>query len=204
VQRTFEDGQVHRSEEVVTARSGEQLNVLVYTQPLVDARGQIQSVMEMSTNITPIRQLQSQLESIGLLISSVSHGIKGLLNGLDGGVYLVNTGLKKGDEQRVTQGWEMVQRNIERIRNMVLNILFYAKEREPNWEIVDAAQVAREVCEVIQPRAAEHQIQLRCKQEPTAGTLEADSKALAIASREPPRELGGRLPGWTGRRRLTR
>jgi hypothetical protein len=65
--------------------------------------------MEMSADITPIRQLQSQLESIGLLISSVSHVIKGLLSGLDGGVYLVNTGLEKGNQKRITQGWEMVQ-----------------------------------------------------------------------------------------------
>ena len=87
--------------------------------------------MEMSADITPIRQLQSQLESIGLLISSVSHGIKGLLNGLNGGMYLVNKGLQTRDQPRVIKGWEMVQRNIERIRSMVLDILYYAKDREP-------------------------------------------------------------------------
>ena len=48
--------------------------------------------MEMSADITQIRELQSQLTSIGLLISSISHGIKGLLNGLNGGIYLVNNG----------------------------------------------------------------------------------------------------------------
>ena len=35
--------------------------------------------MEMSTDITPIRELQSQLTSIGLLVGSISHGIKGLV-----------------------------------------------------------------------------------------------------------------------------
>jgi hypothetical protein len=49
--------------------------------------------MEMSTNITQIRQLQDNLSSLGLKISSISHGIKSLLAGLDGGMYLVDTGL---------------------------------------------------------------------------------------------------------------
>ena len=87
--------------------------------------------MEMSTNITPIRQLQSQLESTGLLISSISHGIKGMLTGLDGGIYLVKIGHGKRQPARLEKGWEMVQRNVDRIRNMVLNILYYAKERSP-------------------------------------------------------------------------
>src|SRR3990172_6029012 len=52
---------------------GKQMNTLVFSAPIHDSDGEIQYVMEMSTNITPIRELQSQLESIGLLIRSVSH-----------------------------------------------------------------------------------------------------------------------------------
>ena len=142
VQSTFRDGETHRSEEVVTSLAGEPLNTLVYTAPIHDADGSIRHVMEMSADITPIRRLQSQLESIGMLISSVSHGIKGLLTGLDGGTYLVNSGLQRNDPQRVKQGWEMVQRNIERIRGTVMNILYYAKEREPVAEPMSARALA--------------------------------------------------------------
>jgi PAS domain S-box-containing protein len=95
VKQTFQDGQVHQTEEVVTSKKGEQVDVLVYTAPIRDARGQIRSVMEMGANITQIRHLQSQLTDLGLVISSISHGIKGLLTGLDGGIYLVNSGMEK-------------------------------------------------------------------------------------------------------------
>ena len=64
VKQTFEDGQVHQSEEVMTSPKGDQVNVLVYTAPVRDAEGQINNVIEMSTNITQIRQLQSQLTSL--------------------------------------------------------------------------------------------------------------------------------------------
>ncbi len=178
VRKTFKDGQVHRSEEVVASVSGERLNTLVYTAPIRGADGQTRHVMEMSTNITPIRQLQSQLESIGMLIGTISHGIKGLLTGLDGGMYMVNTGLQKNNQPRVTQGWEMVQRNIERIRSMVLNILYYAREREPVWETVSATALQDEVCEIVAARAAEHGVELQKESDAETGEFEADGKAV--------------------------
>ena len=40
-------------------------------------------------------ELQDHLSSLGLMIGSISHGIKGLLTGLDGGMYLLEKGRKK-------------------------------------------------------------------------------------------------------------
>jgi PAS domain S-box-containing protein len=149
VQQCFENGNLIVHEEVVTSGRGENINVLVHSAPMRNAEGKITSVMEMSANISQIRQLQSQLTSIGLLISSISHGIKGLLNGLDGGIYLVNSGLQKEDAGRVRKGWDIVLRNVNRIRSMVLDILYYAKDREPNWERLSAIAMLEEVVNVV-------------------------------------------------------
>lgn len=178
VQATFQDGEVHQSEEVVTSGSGDQVNVLVYTTPMRDAAGEIKSVMEMSTNITQIRQLQSQLTSLGLLIGSISHGIKGLLNSLDGGIYMLNTGLKKDNQERVEKGWEMVQRNMARIRSMVLSILYYAKDRTPDWESISALEVIEEVSAMMEPRAGEQGCAFDRNFDKNAGNFEADAKAI--------------------------
>jgi PAS domain S-box-containing protein len=178
VQETFRDGGVHRSEEVVTARDGRQIHTLVYTAPIRDADGEVRRVMEMSTDITPIRELQTQLESIGILISSVSHGVKGLLNGLDGGMYLVNTGMQKDKPERVTQGWEMVQRNVDRIRGMVMNILYYAKEREPNHEPLSAVAIGEEVLSVLADKAQELGIALEPDFAADTGEFAADHQAM--------------------------
>ena len=43
-------------------------------------------------------ELQSHLSSLGLMIGSISHGIKGLLTGLDGGMYILNSGIAKKDQ----------------------------------------------------------------------------------------------------------
>jgi len=178
VARTFEDGQSHQSEEVVTSMSGDQYNVLVHTAPIRNEAGEIVQVVEMSTNITPIRQLQSQLESTGLLVSSISHSIKGLLTGLDGGMYLVSTGLEKENQDRVKKGWEMVTRNVDRIRSTVLNILFYAKEREPEEEVMSAADLTNEVFSLMESKARECDVVLTQHIDDNAGEVEGDRLAL--------------------------
>lgn len=178
VRQTFEDGQLRVHEEVVTSRDGRPIDVLVHTTPIVGASGRIDGVMEMSADITQIRQLQSQLASTGLLIGSISHGIKGLLNGLNGGMYLVNKGLAAADQARVAKGWELVRRNIERIRSMVLDILYYAKDREPEWKPLAAEAVLNDVGDAVQDKARELNIALTRVVEPGTGTFEADERAI--------------------------
>lgn len=153
VKQTFEDGLTHSHEEVVTSQAGEQINVLVHTAPVRSENGEIDSVIEMSTDITQLRQLQDKLASVGMLISTISHGIKGLLNSLDGGIYLINSGLKKDDRERVDKGWDIALRNVRRIRSMVMDILYYAKDREPIWEEISAGEILRDVCNTMEDRA---------------------------------------------------
>ncbi len=178
VQQTFTDGVVRTHEEVVTDQNNEQKDVLVCTAPIRNAEGEIERVIEMSTDITQIRKLQDKLSSIGLLIGSISHTIKGLLNGLDGGIYLVNTGLKKDDSGRINQGWEIALRNIDRIRTMVLNILYYAKERELNYENIEAEEFIRDVCSIMEEKAKSIKTNFEYDLMEEPGEFEADLHSL--------------------------
>jgi signal transduction histidine kinase len=99
--------------------------------------------------------LQDRLSSLGLRISSISHGIKGLLTGLDGGMYLVDRGLTKEDAGQVEEGWAIVKEMVDRIRKMVLDILFYARERELKPEPVDVRGFCREVAQGVGQKLAE-------------------------------------------------
>jgi len=176
VAETFEDGQVRTREEVVTSRTGEQMHVLCSVAPLRNPEGEIDSVMEMSTNITELRQVQSQLTSLGMLVGTVAHGIKGLLSGLDGGLYLMDSGFNKDKPERVDQGREMIRRNVDRIRAMVLNLLYFARDREILWQPVDLEEFMESVEEVMMRRAEQVGVALEVQTEP--GTLQGDPHAL--------------------------
>jgi len=178
VQETMEDGRSHTREEVVTSRTGERRNVLVTTAPIRDSGGPITAVMEMSADITQVRELEDRLTQLGLLIGSVSHSLKGLLNGLGGGMYLVNSGFAKGDDARVKRGWSTVQRNAERIKAMVSDILYYAKDRIPSWERLSSADVIQDVVSMMESRARELGVGLSLMASEEAGEFEGDPQAV--------------------------
>ncbi|MBA3036812.1 MAG: response regulator [Desulfobacterium sp.] len=105
-------------------------------------------------------ELQSHLSSLGLMIGSVSHGIKGLLTGLDGGMYMVESGFSKSNTAQIDEGWTIVKLMVDRIRKMVLDILYYAKERNLNWEKVEVLSFAREVADIMERKISSHGIEL--------------------------------------------
>ena len=158
--KTFADGQVHVSEEQVITRDGNEAFVIVYTSPLRNERGEIVAVMEMSTNITPVKRLQTELTMMGHTVATMAHGIKNILTGLDGGIYVVNSGLNKKDQKETLKGWEIVQRNVARIAGLVKDILYCAKKREHQISLIDANQVVREVFDLFSETAAREKIEM--------------------------------------------
>ena len=181
VARTFEDGQSHQTEMVVTAKTGEQYNVLIWTAPLRNPAGEITHVMEMSTNITEIRKLQDNLSSLGLKISSISHGIKGLLTGLDGGMYLMETGFAEAKPERVEVGWEDLKTIVSRIRKLVHDILFFAKERELKRDRVDALNFVEDVASTVEPKIKADGIELVRDFDTLSAEIEIDAGVLRLA-----------------------
>ncbi len=152
VAKTFEEGTSQQYETVVTSRSGEPHNVLIRTAPIRNPLGEISHVMEVSTDITEIRNLQDHLTSLGLILGSISHGIKGLLAGLDAAIYWLDSGFEKKNQERVNKGLSALKLMTRRIRNMVLNLLYYAKERELNWERISVLGFANDVANAFEPK----------------------------------------------------
>ncbi len=174
VSDTFEDALSHSTEEVVTSKSGKQYNVITWTAPIKNSLGQITQVMEMSTNITQIRQLQDHLTSLGLMIGSMSHGIKGMLTALDGGVYHLETGLANGDKKRTDRAFKQIKQMAGRMRKMVLEILYYAKSRELIYETIPIEKIAKKAAEDAMAIATKKGIRLKLNISPSLGTLQVD------------------------------
>jgi len=178
VARTFEDGRVHHSEEVVFDRHGHQLHVLTHTAAVRDRTGRITSVMEVSTDITEVKELQSKLAFIGQLVAGTAHSIKNVLEGLRGGVYVVNAGLRDNDQQTIRTGWEMVQRNVDRLSAMIMDMLYCARDREPRRVEVPLDRLVREIADLFERRARDAGVRLEVTIEPGAGTLYGEPKDI--------------------------
>jgi len=181
VMETFKDGESHNSEMVVMGKNGEQINLFVSTAPVKSSSGKVTQVMEMATDITQIRKLQDHLSSLGLKIGTISHGIKGLLTGLDGGMYMLDSGFSRENKEKIEEGWEIVKLMVDRIRNMTLDILYYAKERDLKWEYIDAFSFAKDLAFTIDPEMKKYDIQFVCEFDPDSGSFEIDSGVVRSA-----------------------
>ncbi len=82
-------------------------------------------------------KLADHLSSLGLMIGTISHNIKGLLTNLDGGLYIAKSGLKAGNDNAVQEGLDLLSQAMDRIKKMILDILLYAKERKLNRTHID-------------------------------------------------------------------
>jgi signal transduction histidine kinase len=96
-----------------------------------------------------------RLAAVGQTIATLSHHIKNILQGIRGGSYLIDMGLNEHDEATVRQGWTIVEKNQNKIYNLVMDMLTFSKEREPAMQQADLNQVVAEVVELMQPRAVE-------------------------------------------------
>lgn len=124
-----------------------------------------QKLREYTTSLEELirekTELQDHLSSLGLMIGSISHGIKGLLTGLDGGMYLLESGLNLQNHDRITEGWDAVKMIVERIRKLVMDILFHAKKRDLQWEQVDVLSFFLEAARMMELRLADLPIEFK-------------------------------------------
>jgi signal transduction histidine kinase len=101
-----------------------------------------------------------RLAAIGQTIATVSHHIKNILQGIRGGSYLIEMGLKEHDESLTRKGWNIVEKNQTKISNLVMDMLTFSKEREPDLCPSEMNRVVGDVVELMQVRAEEENIQL--------------------------------------------
>ena len=73
-----------------------------------------------------------RLAAIGQTIAMLSHHIKNILQGIRGGSYLIEMGLAEHDEEHGRKGWNIVEKNQNKISALVMDMLTFSKEREPD------------------------------------------------------------------------
>ncbi len=183
VEKTFKDGQSHTAEMDVILKDSSKKNIFIQTSAITDSSGMITHVMEMSTDVTMIRKLQDHLVSLGLHIGSVSHGLKQLLTGIDGGSYLIESGLNKKDNLQIKEGWDIVKDKISETRQMVLNILFHTKNRKPERSQVMLKDLIQQVVSSIKPTTDQENIKLKIEYPKNNIYLHIDKTAIIAALR---------------------
>ncbi|MGE0606434.1 MAG: ATP-binding protein [Pirellulales bacterium] len=119
-----------------------------------------------------------RLAAVGQTIATLSHHIKNILQGIRGGSFLIKDGLARHDEGMITKGWQFVERRQEQISNLVLDMLTFSKEREPELLPAELNQVVADVIELMQSRADDLKVALRWRPAESMPLLTFDPDGL--------------------------
>jgi signal transduction histidine kinase len=182
--KTFEDGKVRVREEEGVVENGDHMDYLVHMVPIRGPLGKIRFVVEMSTDISPVKRLEAEkreaerLAAVGETVAGIAHGIKNVLMGLEGGMYAVTSGIELGDDERIARGWTTLEQNVERISNFVKEFLDFARGRKTTVALVDPNLPARQVVELFREPAAQSGVRLDVDLQPDLEPLPLDADGI--------------------------
>ncbi len=149
---------------IVTAK-GVEIPVRLSGFTLHPAEGE-RSTALIAQDLREIRKLEREkldaerLAAVGQTVAGLAHGIKNILTGLEGGMYVTSGGLARHDEARVRQGWEMLERNIGRVSSLVKNLLAFSRGDQPQPRLVRPAAIVAEVVSLFKELAEQHNLVL--------------------------------------------
>ncbi len=151
-------------------------------EKILTKRKLVQYTENLESLIQEKIELQDHLSSLGLMIGSISHGVKGLLTNLDAGVFMLESGVSKSTPERSRDGLDIVKSTTARIKKLMMDILFYVKERELQMTTVDIPLFAEDVAEGVETKIRDHQIHLvrDFKGAPAMWTLDPDYFRTAL------------------------
>ena len=141
-------------------------------------RARIGACLEKKRLRDHAKEQQQRLAELGENIAGLAHCVKNLLNGFKGGEYLVNRAIRKQDLGMIDKGWVMVEKNIDRVSKLVLDMLTYVKDREPEYSEVDLNNLIEEAKEVLSPQAERVGVEIKTKTDENLRRVTLDPKGI--------------------------
>jgi signal transduction histidine kinase len=119
-----------------------------------------------------------RLSAIGQTIAGLSHSIKNIAGGLKGGMFVLEKGIELDNRDYLHQGWTMVRGNVDKITQLSLSLLDYAKPGRIRYQMCDPALPAREVVELMESNAEDNRISVDLAASPNLSPLYIDPEAI--------------------------
>ena len=101
-----------------------------------------------------------RMAAIGETVAMISHQIKNIMQGMGGAGFMIKEGLAQDDKQAIRRGWEILDKNQQRISDLILNMLSFSKDRKPSFHRGDVVVTVGDVVDLAADYAQEHDVQI--------------------------------------------
>ncbi|MFC1520991.1 ATP-binding protein [Elusimicrobiota bacterium] len=188
---TFKTGKAHRSLQAGIDKKGNKSHYVVTAAPLDTAKGRRDRVIEIALDVSELLNLKERLKksekarienarlaAVGQTVAGLAHGIKNVIMGLEGGMYVVNSGFKNEDRELVKKGWGMLENNISKVSAFIKEFLNFARGTGLNTRMVDPAAIAKEVAALFKLGAKSSGVELVCDYSNFMENVQMDPKGI--------------------------
>lgn len=103
---------------------------------------------------------KERLSNLGQSIINSAHGLKNILNNLDGGAFIAEKGASSKNFMEVDKGWDIIKRNSHRLRELVLDILLYSRPKQIELKKSDINQVCDDLKELLGDTVRESNVEI--------------------------------------------
>lgn len=151
------------TEAAIQAKNGSQIPVR-FSGTLLYEKQEIMGSVAFFQDLREIRRLEKELvqserlAAVGQTVAGLAHCIKNILHGFKGGMYVVDIGLEKNKTDKLKSGWDVIKRNIARTSDLVMDLLSYSKQWQPEYEPCNPNTIARDICDLLEDHAEEHHV----------------------------------------------
>lgn len=156
------------SEVSVKSLAGDEIPVKLHVVGLRSQSKEIGRAIFLD-DLREIRKLENEkldaerLAAVGQTVAGLAHTIKNLLMGLEGGMYMVDTGLRRGEANRIIEGWSVLQRNFNKTTDLVKDFLAFSKGKMPNVEMIDPNKLIENIVELYRDTAYRQSVEFTAK-----------------------------------------
>lgn len=120
---------------------------------LLTAIGRVTGVAVENARLHETLVERERLAAIGRATAGVGHAIKNILVGIKGGAEFVDLTLDSQEVKYLKKGWPLIRRAVDRMEDLVLNLLTFSRDREPDRSPTDVNLLVNEIIDTVKPMA---------------------------------------------------
>ncbi len=109
---------------------------------------------------------RDRLAAMGETVAVVSHAVKNILQGLQGGAGAIELAINRGDLDLAREGWPILSRNMDRIHDLTFNMLAWSRTQHLDLEPGSLGALAEEVRALQAPSFEQRRVRLKTACEP--------------------------------------
>lgn len=120
---------------------------------LLTAIGRVVGVAVENARLYQENLERERLAAIGQATAGLGHCVKNIVTAMKAGGEFMDMAIDKGDLGWVHRGWPLVKRAVDRIEALMMNLLTFSRERQPELQPADLNDLCSEIVEVVRHKA---------------------------------------------------